>query len=51
MHDEDPDRDSSLFSNPEPWEPWESTLVLGCIALGTAGLFILGWLVNRFLLP
>jgi len=34
----------------EPWEPWETTLVLGSIALGVAGLVLLGWLVDRFIL-
>jgi hypothetical protein len=40
------------FSGPaEEWEPWETTLVLLSIALGVAGLFLLGWLVDYFILP
>jgi hypothetical protein len=40
------------FSGPaETWEPWETTLVLLSIALGVAGLFLLGWLVDYFILP
>jgi hypothetical protein len=34
----------------EDWEPWESVLVLLSIALGTGGLVLLGWLVDRFIL-
>ena len=34
----------------EPWERWETTLVLGSIALGVVGLVLLGWLVDRFIL-
>jgi hypothetical protein len=40
------------FSGPaETWERWESVLVLSSIALGLAGLVLLGWLVDRFILP
>lgn len=49
-----PGRDAdveALSGTPEPWEPWETTLVLGSIALGLVGLVVLGWLVNRFILP
>jgi len=35
----------------EDWEPWETTLVLLSIALGVAGLLLLGWLVDYFILP
>ena len=40
----------SLFSDPEPWESWETALVTWCIGIGIVGLFILGWLVNTLLL-
>lgn len=50
MNDEDLKSDDSLFSDPEPWEPWESALVTWCIGIGVAGLLILGWLVNVFIL-
>jgi hypothetical protein len=39
-----------LSGAPERWEPWETTLVLGSIALGVAGLVLLGWLVDRYIL-
>jgi hypothetical protein len=41
----------ALAGTPEPWEPWETTLVLGSIAVGALGLVVLGWLVDRFILP
>jgi hypothetical protein len=48
--DEEPGQDA--FSGPaEAWEPWETTLVLLSLALGVAGLLLLGWLVNHFILP
>jgi hypothetical protein len=41
-----------VFSGPaESWERWESVLVLSSIAIGLAGLVLLGWLVERFILP
>jgi hypothetical protein len=43
--------DDALSGAPEPWEPWESTLVLGSMAGGSSGLLLLGWLVARFILP
>lgn len=43
--------DDALSGAPEPWERWETTLVLGCIAVGFVGLVLLGWLVARFILP
>ncbi len=42
--------EDAIFSAPEPWETWETKLVLGCIGIGIAGLIILGWLVNKFIL-
>lgn len=41
----------ALSGTPEPWEPWETTLVLVSIAIGTVGLVVLGWLVDWFILP
>lgn len=38
--------EEALFTEPEPWESWETKLVLWCIGIGIAGLLILGWLVN-----
>ena len=43
--------DDALSGAPEPWERWETSLVLGSIAVGFAGLLLLGWLVARFILP
>ena len=43
--------EDALSGAPEPWEHWETTLVLGSIALGAVGLVLLGWLVDRFILP
>jgi hypothetical protein len=43
--------EDALSGPPEPWERWETTLVLGSLALGLAGLLVLGWLVSRFILP
>jgi hypothetical protein len=45
--DYDPD---ALYGEAEPWESWETKLVLGSISIGLLGLVILGWLVNRFIL-
>lgn len=40
----------ALHGAPEPWEPWETKLVAGCIGIGLVGLVVLGWLVDRFIL-
>ncbi len=40
----------ALLSEAEPWESWESGLVLWSIGIGIGGLIVLGWLVNTFLL-
>jgi hypothetical protein len=53
-HDGSPQASSSedaLAGTPEPWEPWETTLVVGSISIGVVGLLLLGWLVDRFILP
>jgi len=42
--------EESLFSDPEPWESWETSLVIWCISIGIVGLIILGWLVNTLIL-
>jgi len=39
-----------LFTNPEPWEKWESKLVFGSIIVAIISLTILGFLINSFLL-
>lgn len=53
-HDQPPDpapAEDALAGVPEPWESWETSLVVGSIALGVVGLVLLGWLVDRFILP
>jgi cytochrome b561 len=42
--------EDALAGQPEPWESWETKLVLGSIGVGVFGLIILGWLVDRFIL-
>ncbi len=43
--------DEALSGTPEPWEHWETVLVLASIGVGLLGLVLLGWLVTRFILP
>ena len=43
-------RAEALGGEPEAWEPWETRLVAGSLAIGAAGLVVLGWLVDRFIL-
>lgn len=42
--------DSLYASEAEPWADWETRLVLYSIAIGLAGLVVLGTLINIFLL-
>ncbi len=39
-----------LFSNPEPWETWESKLVWGSVIVAVIALSVLGIFINTFLL-
>ncbi len=39
-----------LFTNPEPWEPWENKLVIWSIIIAIVGLGILGVLINWLIL-
>ena len=41
---------NELFTNPEPWEVWESKLVIYSVIIAIVGLFILGLLINWFIL-
>jgi hypothetical protein len=53
-HDSSPGKvpgEDALSGTPEPWERWETALVLGSLGVGVAGLVLLGWLVDRFILP
>jgi hypothetical protein len=40
----------ALGGEPEAWEAWETRLVVISLAIGVAGLVVLGWLVDRFIL-
>ena len=40
----------ALLGEPEPWEAWETQLVLYSIGIALVGLVLLGWLVNTFIL-
>jgi hypothetical protein len=40
----------ALSGEPEAWEAWETRLVAWSLAIGLAGLVVLGWLVDRFIL-
>jgi len=44
------DVDESALGNPEPWESWETSLVLWSLVIGVGGLVVLGTLINLFLL-
>ncbi len=50
MNENEINSEESLFSDPEPWESWETSLVVWCIGIGVVGLIILGWLVNTLIL-
>ena len=39
-----------LFTNPEPWEPWETKLVVVSILIAVVGLVVLGVLINWLIL-
>lgn len=41
----------SLTGVAEPWEAWETALVLGSIGVGVLALVVLGWAVTQFILP
>ena len=43
--------EEALSGAPEPWERWETVLVLASIGVGLLGLVMLGWLVTQFILP
>jgi len=42
--------DESALEDAEPWESWETKLVLWSILIGISGLVVLGTLINIFLL-
>lgn len=40
----------ALLSPPEPWESWETQLVGWSLGIAFAGLLLLGWVINNFIL-
>lgn len=52
MESKQPDdaEEEALPGEPEPWEAWETHLVLRCLILGAAGLAFLGWLIDSYIL-
>jgi hypothetical protein len=40
----------NLFTNPEPWEKWESKLVIYSILIGISALILLGLYINYSIL-
>ncbi len=40
----------ALMGEAEPWEAWETKLVVWSIGIGIAGLVVLGLLINTFIL-
>ena len=49
-HEEQRTAVDAVGGEPEAWEPWETRLVLISLAIGAAGLVVLGWLVDHFIL-
>jgi len=41
----------ALLGEAEPWEDWETKLVVGSIGIAVVGLIVLGILINMFVLP
>jgi len=40
-----------LLGEAEPWEPWETKLVVWSIGLAIVGVVVLGWLIDTYILP
>ncbi len=40
-----------LLGEPEPWETWETKLVIWSISLAIVGVVVLGWLIDTYILP
>ncbi len=40
-----------LLGEPEPWESWETKLVLWSISITIVGVVVLGWLIDTYILP
>ena len=41
----------ALLGDPEPWEAWETKLVLWSIGIAIISLIILSWLISTYILP
>ncbi len=39
-----------VLANPEPWEPWETKLVVWSIGIGLVSLAVLGTIINMTIL-
>jgi len=50
MIDEELRSAEELLGEAEPWESWETQLVAWSIGIAIVGLFVLGWLINSFIL-
>ncbi|HEY8520158.1 MAG TPA: hypothetical protein VIN61_08765 [Gammaproteobacteria bacterium] len=48
--DQQPHGREALSGEHEAWESWETWLVTSSVVVGAAALFVLGWLVDRFIL-
>lgn len=42
--------EEALAGEPESWESWETWLVTSSVVVGVLALFLLGWVVDRFIL-
>ncbi|MEN8108165.1 MAG: hypothetical protein ABFS22_09180 [Pseudomonadota bacterium] len=40
----------ALLGEAEPWDSWETALVGYSMAVGLAGLVVLGWLIDKYIL-
>lgn len=45
-----PTGQEALAGEPESWESWETWLVTSSVVVGALALFVLGWVVDRFIL-
>lgn len=39
-----------LLGEAEPWEAWETQLMVWCLGIAVVGLVVLGFLINTFIL-
>ena len=41
----------ALLGEAEPWESWETQLIMISIGIAIGGVIVLGFLINTFILP